>query len=147
MSRNLQFSATNFDVESLRGGLELELEEIHKQGEPLYVGGPPYSNSGFLITYSKADFDSFQQQIEDAIAFIKKHKHDLKLLGDLKASLPDSEYVFCFCIHTRMSNDYLQEDQFPNELLKLLGEIGAGLSLTQFHPYTPEEEGEEESNY
>ena len=147
MACNLQFSAKNLDVESLIVQLDLNInpEDIYREGNPLYWEGPLYSESGFTITYTDADFTSLKQQINDAIYFIKTHRIDLKIIGDLKQSLPHSKFDFNFCVHTRMFDEIIQDDQFPTELLKLLGEIGASLSFTQFQPPSlSEENGEDE---
>lgn len=142
MSCVLRFSAPDCDVDAIAATLNLPIESLYRQGEPRTVlrSRGPFTESGFHIITSEAAFEEFKLQVSETIAFIKSHRVALQQLAAIAASLPGYRLVFDFGITTRMFDVPAQVDYFPPELVRLIGELNAGIEFSQ---YPPSEEDEE----
>lgn len=75
---------------------------------------------------SPAGFDQLNQQIEDAIAFLRKHKQDI----DVLMALPSSSGVLDFGVSQKYAGT--QFGRFSAELVCLAGKAGLGLELSLY---------------
>nr|GFC85490.1 hypothetical protein [Tanacetum cinerariifolium] len=134
MSCVLRFSAPNCDIDAIVATLDLPVESLYRQGEPRLVlrSRGPFTKSGFHVVTSEAAFEEFELQITETIAFIKSHRVALQQLAAVAVSLPEYCFVFDFGITTRMFDVAAQVDYFPPELVRLMGELGAGIKLSQY---------------
>ena len=89
--------------------------------------GKKHLHSGASYLASLADFDEFEQQISDSIKYLKQNN---KLIQEIM-SLPDvDEASLDFGINKR--DVIVQCDFFPLELIKIAGELGLGIELSQY---------------
>jgi hypothetical protein len=137
----LRFSAPNCDIDAIAAALDLPIEDLYRQGEPRSVlrKRGPFTESGFQVVTSKADFEEFKLQVVETIDFIRSHRTALRQLAAIAIDLPNYRLVFDFGIATRMFDVAAQVDYFPPELVHLIGELNAGIELSQ---YPPSEEDE-----
>lgn len=88
----------------------------------------PYRVSGDTAHFqvSNADFDAFDQQINDAIRFLQAHE------ADIKQMLSDSQGtgVLDFAIEWR--DVAIQYDSIPAELVRLAGRLGLAFELSHY---------------
>lgn len=97
------------------------------------------TTSGFNVVVSDAEFSEFTRQVEDTIAFLTTHRGELERLG----AAPGIEELWLdFGIERR--DVMLQCDQFPPELIRLAGQLGMGIELSQY-PVPDDDEIAEES--
>ena len=73
---------------------------------------------------SKADFDQLAASVEDAMAFLRRHRADI----DTLMSVPSSDGILDFGTANR---DFpAQYRRFPAELVCMAGKAGLGLELS-----------------
>jgi hypothetical protein len=81
------------------------------------------------IETSKAGFDNLKKQVDDTIRYLKRHEVKLSHIGSTK----EIEYaILDFGIGLRIDRKTVltQSDIFPNELLKLAGNLGLDIELS-----------------
>lgn len=121
---------------------ELEAYRAHCKGDQRDFGKRlPYEDYGFSSIVSEKEWDDFEGQINDALAYLKKHYSDLKRLiqthtiDDIRFDLP---------YWSRLESGVIvQCDFLPPEFLKLAGELGIGIELSL---YPRAEENSEQSD-
>ena len=86
-----------------------------------------HNNSGARYVVSEADFDKYEQQILDAIEFLKKNKNKIQEI----MNLPNVDSAdLDFGIYRRdVAGQFVK---FPTELVKLAGNLGLGIELSQY---------------
>jgi hypothetical protein len=75
---------------------------------------------------STANFDDFTRQVNDAIAFLRSHAPDLKLL----MSEPDANGVLDFAVERR--DGVFQFDAFPAILVREAASFGLALEISHY---------------
>ncbi len=93
--------------------------------------------SGFIVTASEADFDDIDTQIIDSIAFLKRYDSELASLAecsgletcDLDFGIQDRDVA-------------LQVDEFPADLLRLMGRFNIDLVVSRYPPLLSDEDPE-----
>lgn len=136
MSCILRVVGTKFDFKEL-GRMNLIPDSTWEKDAPRLStkpDGKKNTNSGATFVVSDAEFDDFEQQKYNAIDFLKRNKHQIQEILNFSGI---EGAVLDFGIYWR--NVPVQCDHFPAELVKLAGELGLGLELTQ---YPPDEDGE-----
>jgi hypothetical protein len=83
--------------------------------------------SGIQIVTSDAPFDRLDLQIKETISFLKKNRVEVKRLSRMPGI---KWFKIDFAIDKR--DAFGQFDYFPPELLKLAGDLGLGLELSQY---------------
>jgi hypothetical protein len=131
MSTVLRAVGHEFDVDSFLQGCTLKVCAIWRRGEPKAPAsnpnGPKCAMSGVSIPVSDADFHEFLRQASECIAFLRQEADQLRRL----VSWPGVEgAALDFGIQRR--DVYVQCDSFPPELVRLAGELGLGIELTQY---------------
>ena len=134
----IRLRGKNFDPGPVAAALTLVPYKTWRQGE--YLGRRQLSTSGLSFVVSEAGFDAFWQQVSDATTFIKAYKTDLRQLGALAPKLKEGEFYLDFGLFSRMGTVYAQVDVLPAELVKLCGEIEAGIILSQYPPSDDKDE-------
>lgn len=79
------------------------------------------------IDVSGADFEDLPGQVRDAIAFLEANGEALR---DLIARAATPEPILDFGVARR--DVMMQTDHLPAKLLKLAGELGIGIELSQY---------------
>ncbi|WP_406699433.1 hypothetical protein V5E97_11235 [Singulisphaera sp. Ch08] len=136
----LRADGTLFDPEQFIAESNLEACKLYRKDEPLFPKSKPegkkHSTSGITFIASNADFHDFCGQIEEATSFLEINWNELSRLRDF----PGIESVTLdFGIAQR--DVMVQCDFLPPSLIRLAGELGLGIEITQY----PTGEDEEES--
>ncbi|MEO7922288.1 MAG: hypothetical protein ABIR30_01285 [Chitinophagaceae bacterium] len=102
------------------------------KGEPRFKTKPDGDKLTFSlisIQTSKADFNNLSKQIADTIRFLKRNKDKL---GHIALTKEIDHAVLDFGIDLRIDRKKVlyQSDIFPNNLLKLAGDIGLDIELS-----------------
>jgi hypothetical protein len=131
MSTVLRAYGTDFDVDVFLDGCTLPICKTSRRGEPVFPRSQPNGRrneqSGVHIVSSDADFDSLPDQITEAIAFLRNNNDQLQRLS----GWPGIESLTLdFGIHRRDAT--VQCDRFPADLLKLAGDLGIDVELSQY---------------
>jgi hypothetical protein len=95
------------------------------------------ASSGARYVVSEAEFDQFEQQKLDAIKFMKRNKDRIQEIMNLHG-IDGADLDFG--IYRR--DVPVQCDNFPPHLVKLAGNLGLGIELSQY----PSIEGNEEES-
>lgn len=132
MSCNLVITGKNFDIDSFIAKSKLRGFVKKYKGEPMFKSkrdGRKLERSRTGIQTSKAGFDDLNKQIKDTIGYLKRHKDKL---SHIKKTKGIELAVLDFGIALRIDNKttHMQCDGFPNELLKLAGEVGLDIELS-----------------
>lgn len=93
-------------------------------------------NGAAHFDVSKADFDDFKTQIQDAISFLQAHRADVRLMMSEQAA----SGVLDFAIEWR--DVAAQFDNFPAALVREAGNLGLALELSH---YPASEESDEKA--
>ena len=132
MSCILTISGRNFDVDSFVDTGKLRPYRKSYKGQPRLKtkpDGEKLTRSSISIQTSKADFDNLKKQIADTIRYLKRNKEKLAHISSTKGI----EYaVLDFGIDLRIDRKEVltQSDTFPNQLLKLAGDLGLDIKLS-----------------
>ena len=132
MSCILTISGRNFDVDDFVHKSKLRLYRKSYKGQPKFKtkpDGEKLTRSSISVQTSKADFDNLKKQIADTTRFLKRNKDKLFHVGSTKGI---DHAVLDFGIDLRIDrkNVLTQSDTFPNELLKLAGDLGLDIELS-----------------
>jgi len=151
MSAYLRIYGTEFDPDRFCSESGLTPFYLYRRGEPVPSlppnlrpsglnlfrrGEPPvpiiperreHERSGINVVVSKADYHEFSRQVDEATAFLEAHKEVLLRLR-------------CFPGIEVMSLDFgitrrdviVQSDLLPPPLIRLAGELGLGIELSQY---------------
>ncbi len=135
MSCVLRITGKDFDVDGFLKDTGLIPYIQYKKGDQRTYPkdqSVEYDDNGCSFDLSEADFDNLEQQQVDAIDFLKTNFEKLKTIYTYKL-YPSDKPTIDFGIETRMKGDtVIQSDYFPPELLKLAGELGFGILLSQY---------------
>lgn len=127
-----------FDIDAFIKQRKLSGFFMAYKGTPMYKSKPegkkmPYSS--ISIQTSKADFNKLDKQIKYTIKYLKKNQKKLSLITqtkEIELALLD------FGINLRIDHKKVayQSDSFPNELLKIAGDLGLDIILS-IYPINP----------
>lgn len=92
---------------------------------------------GFSCDVSNREWNDFNGQVEDAISFLNTYLPELKKLS---AQYDIDDIRLDFPIESRLMKMDLfsQCDYLPPEIIKLSGEIGLGIEMSQYQPSAEE---------
>lgn len=130
MSSILRIAGEHLDIHGLLSHISMSPRTAWKNGEKKFAtrkGGPYYQHSGANFLVSEADFDDFEQQKTDAVAFLQHHAHDIRTI----VSWPKcAEVSLDFEIYSR--DVAVQCHAFQPELLVLCGSLGVWIELSLY---------------
>lgn len=130
MSCILRLIGTNLDVDSIQSKITIAIDNSWKKGEPRFSqkeNSKLHEKSGVTYLVSNAEFEEFEIQKIDAIAFMRQYFCELK-----KIHLLDGlEFAFLDFGITRR-DVVVQCDYFQSELLLLAGQLGFDIELSQY---------------
>jgi len=129
MSCVLRVSGKYFDVDAFLKKSNLAALAVFRLGEPKSMNNPRRRNlqSSVNIDVSKASFDNVKRQVKDAIIFLTDNKTEIKRLMKFKG-VEGAELDFA----TQKHDTFLQEVEFPSELIALAGSLGLSIKLSQY---------------
>ena len=130
MGCNLHVIGIDLDMITLLSAIKMKPYKTKIKGEPRAIKKP----KGQIMTYSvvsflasDANFDEFEKQKEDVIAFILINKEDLIAI---KNNSEVEYFNFDFGITNKMKG--YQSNYFESEFISLLATYGIGLELTMY---------------
>ena len=132
MSCILTISGRNFDVDNFVDKSKLQPYRKSYKGQPKLKTNPDSEKllrSSISIETSKADFDNLKKQVADTIRYLKRNKEKLSHVATTKGV---DNAILDFGIDLRIDKKKVltQSDTFPNELLKLPGDLGLDIELS-----------------
>jgi len=125
----LRVSGRRFDVAAFLSRSRFKPCAVWRKGEAR-VGKrnpPKHTDSGFNLVLSDADGPSADQQIRDALRFLKRHRLALERLRDQ----PGVEQL-TLDFGTSQRSGLAQFDHFPAALVSVAGELGMGIELSRY---------------
>lgn len=109
---------------------DIEASGIYRRGEPrrsLRPDGRVYDSSGFNFTISDAGFREFEQQLTEAIEFLNARTdllRAMRLFPGVESAVLDFGIAW--------KDTATQTDRFPEELIRLSGEIGVAIEVSHY---------------
>ena len=132
MSCILSISGQNFNIDAFIDKSKLRPYKKSYLGRPKLKTKPDggkLSYSLLSIETSKASFDNLTKQIIDTIRFLKRNKDKLATIGFTKG-IDHAGLDFGINLRIDRKKILFQSDTFPNELLKLAGNLGLDIQLS-----------------
>jgi hypothetical protein len=130
----LHVMAGAFDPVSVLATMSLCPYVVFRKGDPRFPDNPKsqqrHQTGGFKCDVSTAD-GVLRDEVQDAIAFLKRHHRDLARLK----SIPEIESMTLDIGHyLRIDGEacMVQCDSLPPELLRLAGDLGIGIELSLY---------------
>ena len=140
MAAVLRASGEDFDPEGFVATSPFQPSHVYRKGEPMFPASQPEGRrndrSGLNLVVSEADFDEFPRQVREAAAFLHDHRSELARLRDFRGV---DDLTLDFGIARR--DVVVQNDYFPPELLRIAGELGMGIELSQYPVGDDEDDG------
>ena len=134
----LRVAGTNFDPDSYLSATLVNAMNVWHAGEPLATRGPRASRthawSGFTCNVSDCD-GQLDLQVNDAVAFLTRHREDLLLLND-DLSVEDRRLDFGFDSRLGVDEIAVQGEWLPVNFLQLVAELQIGVALSLYPPCT-----------
>lgn len=102
---------------------------VFRRGEPRSRKNPrrKHLQSSMNISVSNASFDDLRRQVKDAIGFLTKNKSEVRRLMRFKG-VEGAELDFA----NHKNDTFLQEAEFPPELIALAASLGLSIKLSQY---------------
>ena len=125
-----RISGENLDIETLLASISIPVTMSFKKGEPRFrkkPDGKKNEASGAAFDVSTADFNDFEQQKRDAIAFLKTRELMIRKVMNWPG-VQTGELDFGIWQRDVM----VQCDRFPAELLRLAGGLGLDIELSRY---------------
>ena len=133
----LRVYGKQFDPKKFLEHSGLPAYESWREGEPRLQGskrwGPTHDSAGFKVDVSRKEWTDLAGQIEDALEFLGKFRHDLRAL----VATPGVEHVwldFPFAFPASETAPLLQSVMLPPTLLAIAGELGVGIEVSIYPP-------------
>ena len=126
----LRANGENFGVDDFLNQTALIPCNVYRKGEPKFPGNKKIcKTSGLSINVSDAEFSDLQGQIQEATAFLKICKSEIRALCQY-AGVED----VCLDFGIEQRDDAIvQFEYFPPTLITLAGRLGLGLEIS-FYP-------------
>jgi hypothetical protein len=128
----LRVSGTEFDADKYSALSALKVCGIFHRGEPRFSSKPDgkiRDFSGFNVSVSDASWERINEQVNDAIAFLKENKEALMMLR-AAPGVEDMDLDFAVDLRIDRINIVAQCDYFPPDLVSLAGAIGLGIEIS-----------------
>lgn len=130
----LRVAGREFDVDRYLARGVLAPSGVYRRGEARFPTLPRARKSlrsGFNIVVSKKEFSDFPGQVRDALSFLARHRRAVRALRRRKG-VDGAELDFGV---ERRPEAAVQVQAFPEELIRVAGELGLALTLS-FYPAT-----------
>jgi hypothetical protein len=132
MSCVLKVAGREFDVDAYMKRGALVPSGVYRRGEARFPTLPrarPNSQSGFNVVVSKKPFSDFEGQVRDAVTFLGKQRRAILALRR-RAGVEGATLAFGV---ERRGDAAVQFQVFPEDLVRLAGQLGVALELS-FYP-------------
>ncbi|ULQ55847.1 DUF4279 domain-containing protein [Flavihumibacter rivuli] len=134
MSCILWICGKNFDVDRFIEKSKIKPTRKSYKGQAKLKtnsDGEKLTQSLISIQTSKAEFDNLKKQISDTIRYLKRNKKKLAHINSTKG-IDCAILDFGIDLKIDRKNILTQSEIFPNELLKLAGELGLDIELSLY---------------
>jgi hypothetical protein len=136
MSCVLRVTGKDLNIDDVLS-INLKTDSFWKKGQPkssVKSDGEKHKNSGVTYLTSNAEFENFELQVKESINYLAENVDKIKSI----LSFPDIDFaVLDFGIVWR--DVAIQSDYFPPDLVKIAGELGLGIELSQYPPSNSDE--------
>ena len=133
MSAVLRAYGDDFDVDAFLAGCTLPVCEVKRRGERVFPAGRSnprrHDQSGVHVVASAADFDQFPRQVREATAFLLEHAEQVRRLCEWPG-VEDARLDF----GVERRDVAVQCDYLPPDLIRVTGQLGLGIELSQYPP-------------
>lgn len=131
MAAVLRAGGVEFDVDRFCAESSLTPEAIRRRGDPVFPGSQPqgrrHEQSFVNVVVSDGGFRDLPRQASEATEFLLAHRAEVSRL----VGFPGVEGVeLDFGIARR--DVVVQSDSFPTALVRVAGELGLSIGLTQY---------------
>ena len=130
MSCILRVSGAELDVDALLGAVDLKPDRVWRRGEPRRASKPEgkrHECSGATFVASDADFDEFDQQLNDAPSYLEAHCREIASMAAFEGV---QDVILDFGIEFREVP--IHSDILPLEFLKAAAEAGISVELSHY---------------
>jgi hypothetical protein len=131
MSAILRVEGDSFDVDHFGSTTRLVICRVFRKGEKLGLTRT-VQRSAANIKVDRGDFADFPVAVADAIDFLTQHNAELRRLRDLGVETMELDFAV-----TRR-DVAVQTDVLPSQLLRLAGDLGIDVAISQYPVSTPE---------
>jgi hypothetical protein len=135
MSAVLRAHGASFDVDQYLLKCTFPVCAVYHKGER--KARKESKQNGFNADMSNAGFDPLAKQVKDVIAFVRKHRKELRRL----LRCPGVKVSIDFGVAWR--DVIVQSDYLPSELVRLAGELGLAIQVSHYPISDKEEAGKE----
>lgn len=132
----LRVTGRNFDPEGLHPPFGARVCNVFRKGEPRSASRPDgkrHQVSGFTVVVSSSSPSNLDEQVSEAIAFLKEYQAALARLRST-AGVEDMRLDFPVDLRIDRETVMAQFDYFPPELVSLAGALGLGLEISIYPP-------------
>lgn len=129
----LRVAGQEFDVDAYLARGALAPSGVYRRGEARFPTLPRARKSlrsGFNIVVSKKEFSDFTGQVRDALSFLARHRRAVRALRRRKG-VDGAELDFGV---ERRPEAAIQVQPFPEDLVRIAGELGLALTLSFYPP-------------
>lgn len=138
MSCYFSVIGADFEPDKFIARTKLDYAQISYTGTPRFNSKPEKGKRNYSILSTKvshAGFDDFNQQVKDAIEYLRVNYDKLKMIADT----PGVDYAnLDFGVDYKYN--FVQSHYFPPELVKLAGELGISFEISLYTAGDDEEE-------
>ena len=138
MAAVLRARGTEFDPDRFCSKSGFKPCRLYRKGEPVLPATKPEGrkneDSGIHVVLSEADFHEFPRQVDEATAFLEIHKDELARLRNFPGI---EDMTIDFGIARR--DVIVQSDYLPPCLIRMAGELGLGIEISQYPIFEDEE--------
>ncbi len=128
MSCVLRAGGNEFDPELFLSDSTLVACSTRRRGEPIRPSSPKLAKAGGVtIDVSHAGFDEFEEQITDAIVFLKENREEIRRLVEF-AGVESAGLDF----GVAWQDVAAQCDRLPATLVRLAGQLGLDLEISHY---------------
>ena len=131
MSAILRVAGDSFDVDNFQSGTCLVICRIFRRGEKL-GSTRTIESSAANIKVGDAELGNFTAAVAEAIRFLETNEAELRRLRGLGAQTMELDFAVA------MRDVAAQADVLPSRLLKLAGDLGIDICISQYPVSTPE---------
>lgn len=133
----------NLEIDSLLVEISIEPSNVWHKGEPRLKSKPDgrkTEHSGATFIASDAEMWEYDNQVEDAIEFLKENEEDIKTIVAFKG-------VECVRLDfgINLTESFVNSDYLPPPLLAMAGNLNIGIELSHYPPPKEDEPEETES--
>lgn len=143
----LRVHGPDFDPRDFLASIKLTPYAVFRRGDPRFPNFPNpeyrvHTSGGFQCDVSGDDGHDLRAQIDDAIAFLKQHRRDLRKLKR-EPAIEGKWLDFGYFCRLHPETVWMQREFLPIELLRLCAELEIEIGLSLYPPPLEDEEAAE----